>query len=108
MSQAANASALTGVAVFPLGSGLHNVDASYPGDSVYTGSVSSTVALMAAPTPTTLTLGVSPTSGTLSGQAVTLTATLSPYTVGPPTTTTNGESVNFYSGSTSILSTRLG
>src|SRR5215469_7684095 len=107
MDQAADASALTGVAMLPLGSGLHNVDASYPGDSVYTASVSSTVALLAAPTPTTLTLAVSPTSGTLSGQPVTLTATLSPYTVGPPTTTTDGEAVNFYSGTTLIGSGNL-
>ncbi|WP_263367852.1 Ig-like domain repeat protein [Edaphobacter bradus] len=102
VSQNGNSGALAGVAVFPLGSGIHNVDASYSGDSIYLPSVSSTVALMAAPTPTTLALGVSPVTATLSGQAVTLTATLSPYTVGPPTTTTNGESVNFYSGSTLI------
>lgn len=107
VDQAADASALTGVAVFPLGSGLHNVDASYSGDSVYTASVSSTVALLAAPTPTTLTLNVSPTTATLSGQAVTLTATLSPYTVGPPTTTTDGEAVNFYSGATLVGSAVL-
>jgi hypothetical protein len=107
VDQTADASALTGVAMFPLGSGVHHVDASYPGDSVYTASVSSTVALMAAPTPTTLTLVVSPPTATLSGQTVTLTATLSPYTVSPPTTTTDGQSVNFYSGSSLIGSGTL-
>lgn len=107
VDQTANASALTGVAMFPLGSGVHNVEASYPGDSVYTSSISSTVALMAAPTPTTLTLSVSPTTATLSGTAVTLTAALSPYTVGPPTTTTDGQGVNFYSSSTLIGSGTL-
>ncbi len=107
VDQTGNASALTGVAMFPLGSGVHFVDASYPGDSIYTSSVSPTVALTAAPAPTTLTLSVSPTSATLSGQAVTLTATLSPYTVGPPTTTTDNEAVNFYSGATLIGSGTL-
>ena len=100
--QAADAVALTGVAVFPLGSGIHNVDASYSGDTIYLASLSSTVPLLAAPTPTTLALVVSPASAAVSGQAVTLTATLSPYTVGPPTTTTDGQTVTFYSGSTQI------
>lgn len=102
VQQSSNASALTSVAVFPLGSGVHQVDASYPGDSIFLASTSSTVPLTAAPTPTTLTLSASPASATLSGQPVTLTANLSPYTVGPPTTTTNGETVTFYNGGSSI------
>ena len=102
VTQTSDASALTGVAVLPLGSGVHQVDASYSGDSIYIRSVSPLVPLTAAPTPTTLTLSSSPASATLSGQPVTLTATLSPYTVGPPTTTTNGETVTFYNGGTSI------
>lgn len=100
VQQTANASALSGVAVLPLGSGIHQVDASYSGDSIYIGSLSSKVPLTAAPVPTNLTLTVAPTSATLSGQAVTLTAVLNPYTVGPPTTTTDGEKVSFYNGST--------
>jgi hypothetical protein len=100
--QAADAVALTGVAVFPLGSGIHNVDASYSGDTIYLSSLSSTVPLLAAPTPTTLTLAVTPASAAVAGQPVTMTATLSPYTVGPPTTTTDGQSVLFYSGATQI------
>lgn len=103
VQQSSNASALTGVAVLPLGSGVHQVDASYSGDSIYVGSVSSLVPLTAAPVPTTLTLSESPAAATLAGQPVTLTATLSPYTVaGPPSTTTNGESVTFYNGGTSL------
>ena len=98
--QTASSSALTGVALFPLGSGTHNVDASYGGDSIFLGSLSTTIPVLAAPTPTTTTLSVSPTSGTLSGAPLTLTATLSPYTVGPPTTTTNGDTVNFFNGAT--------
>ena len=102
VQQTSNASALTSVSVFPLGTGVHQVDASYSGDSIYLVSLSSTVPLTAEPVPTTLALTVSPTSGTLSGQAVTLTATLSPYTVGPPTTTTDGETIIFYNGGTSL------
>lgn len=102
VQQTSSASALTNVAVLPLGSGIHQVDASYPGDAVFIGSTSPTVPLTAAPTPTTLTLSSSPTSATLANQPVVLTATLSPYTVGPPTTTTNGETVTFYSGGSSI------
>ena len=56
IQQASTASALTNVAVFPLGSGIHNVDASYSGDGIFLGSVSSTVPLTAAPVNTTLTL----------------------------------------------------
>lgn len=102
VAQTSTASALTNVAVFPLGSGIHNVDASYPGDSIYSGSVSTTVPLLAAPVNTSLVLATSPALSSLTGQPVTLTATLSPYTVGPPFTTTNGDLVNFYSGVTQL------
>lgn len=102
VKQAADAIALTGVAVFPLGSGIHNVDALYSGDSIYITSTSPTVPLLAAPVSTALSLNVSPASAAVLGQPVTLTATLSPYTVGPPTTTTDAQAVNFYSGSTVI------
>jgi hypothetical protein len=107
VAQTSTASALTNVAVFPLGSGIHNVDASYPGDSIYSGSVSTTVPLLAAPVNTSLALSTSPVLSSLAGQPVTLTATLSPYTVGPPFTTTNGDLVNFYSGVTPIGSGTL-
>jgi hypothetical protein len=107
VQQTAQAAALAGVALYPLGSGTHYVDASYSGDSIFLTSLSSTIPLLAAPTPTTLTLSVAPTSATLIGQNVSLTATLSPYTVGPPTTTTDGESVKFYNGTTLIGSGTL-
>ncbi len=107
VAQISNASALTSVAVIPLGSGVHNVDASYSGDSVYLGSLSDIVLLTAAPVNTTLTLTASPNSGILSGDPVTLTATLNPFTVGPPTTTTDGELVNFFNGATLLGSGRL-
>jgi hypothetical protein len=107
VQQASNASALTSVAVFPLGSGVHQVDASYSGDSIYIGSVSTTVPLTAAPVDTTLNLVVSPNINILTGQTVTLTADLSPYTVTPPTTTTDGEAVQFFSGTTSLGTANL-
>jgi len=107
VAQISNASALTSVAVFPLGSGVHNVDASYSGDSVYLGSLSDTVPLTAAPVNTSLTLTASPNSSILFGDSVILTATLSPFTVGPPTTTTDGELVNFFSGAASLGSGHL-
>ncbi len=107
VQQSSTASALTSVAVFPLGSGVHNVDASYSGDSIYFNSISNTVPLTAAPVNTSLTLTASPTSANLTGLPETLTAVLSPYTVGPPTTTTNGDHVNFYSGATLLGSGTL-
>lgn len=107
VAQVSNASALTNVAVFPLGSGVHNVDASYSGDSVYLGSLSDPVALTAAPVNTSLTLTASPNSAILVGQSLTLTAVLSPFTVGPPTTTTDGELVNFFIGTTLLGSGHL-
>ncbi len=107
VQQSATAAALTGVALYPLGSGTHNVDASYAGDTIYQTSVSTTIPLLAAPTPTTLILSVTPTSASLVGQPVKLTATLSPYTVGPPTTTTDGDAVKFYNGATLVGSGSL-
>ena len=47
-------------------------------------------------------VSVAPTSATLQGQTLTLTATLKPYAVGPPNTTTNGETVKFFNGGTQI------
>jgi Bacterial Ig-like domain (group 3)/FG-GAP-like repeat len=107
VQQISVASALTKVAVFPLGSGVHNVDASYSGDAIFIGSLSSTVPLTAAPVNTALVLSASATSSILSGQSIVLTADLSPYTVGPPTTTTNNELVKFYSGTTLLGSGKL-
>ena len=107
VQQLSIASALTKVAGFPLGSGVHNVDASYSGDSIFIGSLSSTVPLTAAPVNTSLVLTASATSSILPGQSIVLTADLSPYTVGPPTTTTNNELVKFYSGTTLLGSGKL-
>ena len=64
--------------VSPAGSGTHNVEASYAGDSNYTASVSSATPLNGAGTATTTTLSLSPSSGVLLGSSVLLTATVTP------------------------------
>jgi polyisoprenoid-binding protein YceI len=81
------------------GTETHVVEASYPGDTNYNSSTSSTVPLLAAQIATTLNLSSS-ANPSPPGSLVTLTAILSPYFLG--TFTTNGETVTFYNGGTSI------
>jgi hypothetical protein len=95
-SATTNAS-LTGVAV--AGSGTHQVDAAYPGDTNYTGSTSNSIPLTGMPLTTTLQLAGNPSSGTW-GQQVALIATLSPYSA--QNHSTDGELVTFYNGTTSL------
>ena len=105
-----DAAALDSVALYPLGSGTHYVDASYSGDHIYIPSTSLTTPLVALPTSTTLTLSVSPSSGTLSGHPLTITATLAPYAIGTPPpnptkqyyTTTDTQTVTFYNNGNQI------
>ena len=70
--------AATAANVSPVGPGLHEVAASYPGDDSYRPSVSGTIGLMGPPpaTTTTLTLtsGGAPVTTVQPGSAVTLTA----------------------------------
>jgi hypothetical protein len=75
-----------------IGSVTHQIAASYPGDSNYSASISSTVGLTALP-GTTLTMSASPTTSTY-GQQVVLTATLTPYNT--PGHSTDGETVSFF------------
>jgi hypothetical protein len=95
-SATTNAS-LTGVAV--AGTGTHQVNATYPTNSNYTGSTSNTVPLTAAPLTTTLQLAGNP-SPSVWGQPVALIATLSPYSA--QNHSTDGELVTFYNGKTSL------
>jgi len=88
---------LTGVGV--AGTGTHNVEANYPGDTNYQGSTSNQVALTAAPLTTALQLVALPSPSTW-GQQVTLTATLSPYAAQGHTTDT--ELVTFYNGTVNL------
>jgi len=84
--------------VSPVGTGLHYVDASYPGDSNNAPGVSPAIALEAEQVTTTLGLAASPSPSPL-GQTVTLTATLSPflaqdhYASGNVTFTSNGKTI---------------
>jgi hypothetical protein len=89
----------TATGISPAGSGAHLVEASYPGDSNYVASVSSTTSLNGQTVSTSLSLTPNPTSSTV-GHQVLLTATLTPFSSGG--NSTNGESVTFYSGSTSL------
>jgi Bacterial Ig-like domain (group 3)/FG-GAP-like repeat len=99
---ATTSASLTGVAV--AGTGTHQADAVYPGDTSYTGSTSNTVPLTGKPLTTTLSLAALPTSSNWTDQ-VTFTATLSPYTA--QNHTTDGETIRFYDGNTFVNSTNL-
>jgi hypothetical protein len=81
-----------------VGTGTHQVLASYFGDGIYGPSVSGTVGLTALST-TTLTLTVNPATSTF-GQQIALTATLSPYTA--QGLSTDGEGIYFYNGSSNL------
>ena len=97
--QSTQTATATATGISPAGSGAHLVEASYPGDSNYAASVSGTTSLNGQTVSTTLSLTPNPTSSTF-GQQVLLSATLTPFTSGG--NSTNGESVTFYSGSTSL------
>jgi len=85
--------------ISPVGTGIHLVDASYPGfGTVLSPSLSNTVGLEAEPVPTTLTLIAAPTS-VLYQQPFTLVATLSPTTAQNHTPT---GTVTFNNGSVSL------
>jgi hypothetical protein len=89
--------------ISPVGTGTHQVLASYPGDGNYSPSVSSTTGLTALPT-TTLTLAANPAS-TIFGQQMVLTATLSPFTAQGQST--DGELVTFFNGTASVGTGKL-
>jgi hypothetical protein len=84
------------------GSGTHQVQANYSGDTVYAPSSSSPFGFATGTYTTTLTLGSSGTP-VPAGTSVTLTATLSPH-VGAGLST-DGESVSFYINGTTLLGT---
>jgi hypothetical protein len=77
------------------GTGTHQAQALYPGDTNYTGSWSNLAPLTGKALPTALTLAAasSPSQWT---QQVALTATLNPYSA--QNHTTDGETVKFYDG----------
>ncbi len=83
------------------GSGTeHLVKAVYPGDANFAASESSTISLTSTQITTSLILTASPPSSSDVGQEVTLTATLSPTAVG--NLTTDGETITFMDGATTL------
>lgn len=97
-SRTATATASLANVVIP-GSGSHNVEAVYEGDSAFAGSTSSVIALTASPVATQLTLSSSASTVTY-GNQITLTAKQNPYAYG--SLTTNGGTITFLSNGTSI------
>ncbi|WP_263351093.1 FG-GAP-like repeat-containing protein [Acidicapsa acidisoli] len=86
-----------------VGSGTHQVQVSYPGDTNYAASVSGTTGLTAEPVATTPSLTTNPSSTGL-GQQVVLTATLTPGTA--QNHSVSG-AVMFLNGTTSVGSGTL-
>jgi hypothetical protein len=86
--------------VAPLGTGTHNVEASYAATTPYGASQSATISLAAALGGSVLTLSANPAGSSNFGDQVVLTATLGPSN--PEGLTTNGEPVTFYNGSSSL------
>ena len=82
-----------------IGSGTHQVSASYGGDVAYSASASDAVALTGQAATTTLTLTANPPSVAY-GQPVVLTATLSPSS--KQGFGTDGETLRFFNGGASL------
>ena len=80
------------------GSGTHQIDAVYSGDSHFSGDTSNLVPLGATPNTTTTLLSAS-NSNPLPGQQITLTATVSPSQLGVLTLAA-GDTITFYDGAT--------
>ncbi len=87
---------VTGIS--PVGTGIHLVDASYPGNSSYGSSLSGTTPLVAERVPTTLALTAALAGSTGSGQLI-LTATITPSLAQGHTPT---GAITFSNGSTSL------
>ena len=96
----------TSSGALPIGSGTHQLLASYAGDSHYGPSQSSTVPVSAV-FATSLALTLYPAIGPIyAGQTIELIATLSPYSeAGYPST--NGATIIFYNGSSVIGTSTL-
>jgi hypothetical protein len=93
--------AVSGISVVGAAAAKHQVAANYVGDTNNNPSTSGPTPLDTQPAVPAVVLTANPASSVY-GQAVTLTATLSPYVVG--SYTTNGDAVVFYNGVT-ILGT---
>ena len=98
LAQQTSTATATAAGISPMGTGTHQVQASYPGDSNYAASQSNTVGLTAQPLTSSLALSASSSPITY-GQGE-LTATLAPYK--GQGHTTDGEAVTFLNGTTSV------
>jgi hypothetical protein len=78
------------------GQGLHQVEASYPGDSNFNPSVSATTGLTAGGVATALSLNAYPSNGNIYSLQTVLTAVLSPSNT--QARSTNGEIITFLNG----------
>ena len=81
------------------GSGTHNVEASYPGDTNFDGSTSTTIPLTGSPVTTVTTLVLSTANTIAFGTPVTLTANVIPYTASSLTAT---GTMTFFDGAASL------
>ncbi len=86
------------------GCSTQSVTATYGGDTNYGTSTSSVITLAPSKQNTGLVLTATPANGA-QGQQVTLQVTLSPFNYG--TTTTNGETVTFQNGGTTVGTAKL-
>ncbi len=89
---------VSGVSV--TGSGPHSVNFTYAGDSNFAGSIASATSLTAQQVATTLALSANPVSSSGYGQAVVLTASLSPSSAGSQSV--SGESITFNNGASAL------
>lgn len=90
--------------IVPGAATAHLVAAKYAGDSLYTASTSPTVSLTGSPIPTTDTFSISPATSVEFGQALQLTATISPPEA---SNYTASGAVTFYDGAASIGQSHL-
>ncbi len=99
LAQQTSTATATASRISPMGTGTHQVQANYSGDGIYAASQSNVVALTAQPLSTFL--GLRASSSTIPyGQQLTLTATLSPFN--GQGYTTDGETITFLNGSTTL------
>jgi Bacterial Ig-like domain (group 3)/FG-GAP-like repeat len=98
LSQIVETAATSVTGISPVGTGTHQVKASYAGDTNYAASESATTGLTAEPATTALSLNANPATSSF-GQQVVLTATLSPYLAQDHSAT---GTVTFFNGTTSL------
>jgi len=79
LSQLSGSATATVTGISPVGTGLHYVDANYPGDGSNLPSLSLTIPLTAQRVPTTLSLSANPSTNISAGESVALSSGLAPH-----------------------------